>query len=815
MNERLNGRPPVAVRAARWSASHPWRAIAGWLVFVVLCLGSGIAVGTHNATTEDYRVGEAGRAEAMAAEGQLQRRPTEQVLISAKAEAGDEAGNGDGDGAGNGNGNGAGDGAGADSGSRAGAALDETAARSAARELTTRMAKLPQVASVAAPRLSSNGRVLMVEVTMTGSELAAKKDVGLLRAQTAEVQRNHPDLLVEETGSPSVGQGVDAQRGSDLALSEAITLPVTLITLLLVFGSVVMALVPLVLALSSIAAAMGLSMLASHLSPDAGVGNNVILLIGLAVGVDYTLFYLKREREERARAGGRLSPEALVELAAATSGRAVVVSGLAVVASTATLYLASDVIFSSLATGTIVVVLVAVASSLTVLPALLVKIGQRAERRAERRASRSLDASPRPPRTPRWQRKTGNGRIGAALMRPASRRPALTLGVSVLVLLGLAAPLAGLKLTEMSRDTHSRAVPAMRTYDRLNAAFPDLRVTHQVVVRATADRAPDVRRALTDLGRRAQADPLFTGRPRLRTSADHRVSVLELSVPHLGNSDAARQSLAHLRETYVPATVGAVPGAESGVTGDVARYADYPAHQSGKLPLVIGALLLVTFVMTVFAFRSVVLGLVGVVLNLLSAAASLGLLVVVFQGEWAEGLLGFESTGSIGSRVPLFLFVILFGLSMDYQVFVVSRIREAVLRGVPTRQAVLDGIGKSASVVTSAAMVMVTVFAAFVFLHLIEMKQIGFVLAAAVLLDAFVIRIMVLPSVMLLLGEASWWPSRGAARWGRPVSAPAVRTVPAAPTVRAGYEYGHEHERENGHEREPEHGNEHGHAQTR
>ncbi|MBW8093659.1 MMPL family transporter [Streptomyces hygroscopicus subsp. hygroscopicus] len=706
----------LPVRAARWSALHPWRAIVGWLVFVVLCLGIGSAVGTHSATTEDYRVGEAGRAEAMAAEGHLQRRPTEQVLISARS-----------------------------------GALDTAAAGAAARDVAARMARLPEVLAVAPPRTSKDGGTLLVEVTMKGSELDAKKHVDPLRAQTAAVQKGHPRLLVEETGSPSVGKGVDEQRGSDLALSEAITLPVTLITLLIVFGSVVMALVPLLLALSSIAAAMGLSMIASHLSPDAGVGNNVILLIGLAVGVDYTLFYLKREREERARSGGTMGPAALVELAAATSGRAVVVSGLAVIASTATLYLASDVIFASLATGTVVVVSVAVVSSLTVLPALLVTIGRRAERRAAKGA-------------PRRERRTGNGRVWAALMRPATRHPARTLCVSVLVMLGLAAPVAGLNLTEMSRDTHSRAVPAMRTYDRLNEAFPELRVTHQVVVRAAADRSGEVTAALRELGRRAQGDPLFTGSPRLRTSADRTVSVLELSVPYLGNSHRARESLRHLREDHLPATVGALPAVEAGVTGDVARYADYPAHQSQKLPLVVGALLLVTFAMTVLAFRSVVLGLVGVVLNLLSAAAALGLLVLVFQGEWAEGLLGFHSTGSIGSRVPLFLFVILFGLSMDYQVFVVSRIREAALRGVPTRTAVLDGIGGSARVVTSAAVVMVTVFASFVFLHLIEMKQIGFVLAAAVLLDAFIIRIMILPSVMLLLGTASWWPSRGVRR---------------------------------------------------
>ncbi|MFF3958240.1 MMPL family transporter [Streptomyces sp. NPDC001890] len=707
------------VRMARRSARHPWRAVAGWLVFVVLCLVVGGAVGTNSAKTADYRVGEAGRAEAMAAEGRLERRSTEQVLISTRS-----------------------------------GTPDKQSAEAAARDLTDRMRKLPEVADVAAPLWSGDGRILLVEVALKGEERDAKDKVDAVAAQTSAVQKTRPGLLLEETGSPSISKGVDQQRGDDLALSEKITLPVTLITLLVAFGSVVMAAVPLLLALTSIAAAIGLSMVVSHVSPDAGVGTNVILMIGLAVGVDYTLFYLKREREERARSGGRLSTEALVELAAATSGRAVVVSGLAVVVSTATLYLASDVIFSSLATGTIVVTLVAVASSLTVLPALLTVLGKRAERRARRRAEHGKPA-PRP-------RREGAGRIWTALLRPAARHPLATLCVPVLALIALALPLAGLNITEMSRDTHSREIPAMRVYDRLNEAFPGQRVTHDVVVRADASRSGEVTGALRELARLTDGDPLFTDGSRIETSADHRISVLRLKVPHLGNSAPAHDSLGHLRDEYLPATVGRVRGAEYGVSGDVARYADYPAHQNGRIPFVLGALLLVTFAMTVYAFRSVVLGLIGVVLNLLSAAAALGLLVLVFQGTWAEGLLGFDSTGSIGSRVPLFLFVILFGLSMDYQVFVVSRIREAVLAGVPTRQAVLDGLRTSASVVTSAAVVMTTVFVSFVLLHIIEMKQIGFVLAAAVLLDAFVVRIMILPAALLLLGEATWWPSRPA-----------------------------------------------------
>lgn len=752
----------LPVRMARWSARHAGRAIAGWFAFVVLCLVAGIAWGTNEATTKDFWVGEAGRAEATATEGGLERSPTERIMIRARS-----------------------------------GELDMAAAGAAARDVTARMRELPQVESVAAPVRSKDGEVLLVSLVLNGPELEGRKNVVPLLEQTAAVAADHPDLVVEETGSPAISKGVNDQRDEDLALSERISLPVTVITLLVVFGSVIMAGVPLLLALSSIAAAIGLSMVASHVMPDAGVGTNLILLIGLAVGVDYTLFYLKREREERARADGRLGPEALVELAAATAGRAIVVSGLAVIVSTATLYLAADVIFSSLATGTILVVAVAVASSLTVLPALLVVIGRRADRLAPRRAACRARRG-----KPARAGKPETGRVFAALLRPARTRPALTLCLSVLVMLGLAVPALGLKLIDPGRDTFSRDIPAMRVYDRLTESFPELLVTHEVVTRSTPERAAQVKRALEDLGRRARTDPLFARapqnpegaknltnpaanpespedlRPTVRTSADGRISVLELPVPHPAPSAEAIASLTHLRQDHIPATVGRLSGVETAVSGDVARGRDYVSHESGKLPLVLGFLLLMTFLMTVWAFRSVVIGAIGVVLNLLSAGASLGMLVLVFQGTWAEGLLAFDSLGAIASRVPLFLVVILFGLSMDYQVFVVSRIQEARQNGVSAREAVLEGINRSAKVVTSAAIVMVTVFGAFVALHLTEMKQMGFCLAVAVLLDAVVIRLMVLPSVLLLLGERAWWPAR---RPGRTVRAqePAAAGSPA------------------------------------
>ncbi|MCK8680023.1 MMPL family transporter [Streptomyces lichenis] len=716
---------------ASWSALHPGRAIAGWFAFVVLCLVVGIAAGTHNAEAEDYRVGESGRADAIATSRGFQEKPTEQIMITARS-----------------------------------GALDEAAARGAARALTDRMAKLPEVLDVADPVRSRDGRMLMVEVTMKGVKLEAKEHVDPLLAQTGAVREAHPDLLIEETGDASVSKGLNKQRGDDLAKSELITFPITLVTLLLVFGSLVMAAVPLLLAVSSIVGAVGLSMVASHLLPDAGVGTNVILLIGMAVGVDYTLFYLKREREERERADGRLSPEALVGIAAATSGRAIVVSGLAVVVSTATLYLATDVIFSSLATGTVIVVLVAVASSMTALPALLVKLGHRLDRRAAKTAARG--------KRPRGRDRRSTGRLWEALLRPARTRPGRTLLVAALVMLGLSLPALGMELRVLNKDTHSRQIPEMRTYDRLNDAFPELRAEHRVVVEADPASAVQTGAALRELTSRVRADRTFADRaPRVRTSRDGRVTVVEYAVPFRLSSTEATASLDHLRRTHLPATLGKVAGAAYAVDGPIAVDADYLDHQNRKLPLVVGFLLLLTFAMTVLVFRSVVIGLIGAALNLLSVAAAFGLVVVFFQWGLASTLFGFDpsATSAIGSRVPLFLFVILFGLSMDYQVFVLSRIKEAAMAGAPTREAVLDGIGASAKVVTSAAIVMVTVFSSFVFLHLAEMKQIGFSLAVAVLLDAFVIRVMILPSALVLLGDRTWWPSRPP-RHPRPAPAP-------------------------------------------
>ncbi|MEU8342265.1 MMPL family transporter [Spirillospora sp. NPDC048832] len=704
---------PVTVRVARWSARRPWTAIGLWTLFVVLCLALGGAAGTNKISDAESGVGESGRAGRIAASGHFPEKPEESVLITRTD----------------------------------GGRLDARTARAAAADVVRRMKTLPEVESVGRPARSPDGTAVLVPVTMTGDTETADRRVDPLLAQSAEVQRAHPGLRVEQAGTGSTAKGLGETLGEDFRRAEFISLPLTLLIMLVVFGAVIAAGVPVVLALSSVAAAMGLSALVSHLLPATSAIGNVILLMGMAVGVDYSLFYLKREREERRR--GR--PDA-IEVAAETSGHTVVVSGMTVIVAMAGLYLAGEATFSSLATGSIIVVAVAVLASLTVLPALLAKLGRWTDR-------------PRIPVLWRLTLRRGESRLWPVLLRPALDHPAATLAVSTGLLLLLAAPALDMRLKQPGSDDLSRDIAVVRSMDRLTRAFPSEGTVHEVAVRAPADRSDEVRTALAALARRTAADPLFAHdrRPAVRTSADHRVHLIGIATPHSPNSDGARRSLETLR-AWVPQAVGTVPGAEYAVTGKVAEGVDFTEHLEKRLPLVVGFVLLLTLATMGLIFRSPAIALSTTLLNLLSAGAAFGVLVAVFQHTWAEGLLDFTSSGAIVSWLPLFLFVMLFGLSMDYHVFVVSRIREAARRGLPARDAVREGITRSAGVVTSAAIVMVAVFSVFGTLSMVEFKQLGVGLAAAILIDAVVIRIFVLPALMALLGPWNWWPDRPSTR---------------------------------------------------
>ncbi|AGZ43870.1 RND superfamily drug exporter-like protein [Actinoplanes friuliensis DSM 7358] len=704
----------MTVRVARWSAEHPWRAIALWVVFVAVCFVGGNAAGLKEASAEDMAVGESGRATVLVEEGKFADEPeVDNVLITARS-----------------------------------GALDPKAAAAAATDAATTLRGVPGVAEVGKPIPATDGSALLVPITMSGDPDTASERVEPLRAATAQVQTAHPGLRVEQVGGPSINKALEDTLGADFKRAEVLSLPVTLAILIIAFGALIAAGIPVLLALSSVAAAIGLSTLASHLVPANDSTSSLILLIGMAVGIDYSLFYVRREREERAKGHGHVDA---VEIAAESSGHAVVVSGAAVIIAMSGLFLANDALFSSLAVGSILVVAVAVIGSLTVLPAMLAKLGRWVDR-------------PRVPLLWRLSARNGKGRFWPAMLRPALRHPLVTLVVSVGLLLALAAPALGMQLKFPGTEDLPRTTPAMQAYDRLAVAYPSNGTTHDVVVRASAEQAGAVKAALTALAGTAGKDRLFSpaesAGPEFEVSPDGRVTVLSVATPFTSRSDEAVQSLHRLRDDLVPAALGSIPGVEYAVGGGVAESEDYAAHVWDKLPIVVLFVLVLTFLVMAWTFRSVVVALTSILLNLLSAGAAYGLLVLVFQSTWAEGLLGFTSMGAIVTWLPLFLFVVLFGLSMDYHVFVVSRIREAVLRGVPTRQAVAEGITGSAGVVSSAAIVMVAVFSIFATLSTIDMKQLGVGLAAAILLDATIIRAVVLPSLMTLLGPANWWAPR-------------------------------------------------------
>ena len=709
MSRTLSGLP---LRAARWSATHPWRAIGAWLAFVVVAVGLSATVSTNEVVDADYRVGESGRAAALVERAGLDTPPTENVLVSARE-----------------------------------GRLDPATARAAADELAGRMRALPGVADVDAPLANDDGTALLLSVALRSDDV----DAGPLVAATAAVQRDHPDLRVEQAGDVTIGDAVDERVGEDLRSAELISLPITLVLMLLAFGALVAAGLPVLLAATSVAATIGISAPISYLVPAEPTVASMIVLIGMAVGVDYSLFYLKRERQERA--AGRSTLDA-VAIAAETSGHAILVSGGAVIASLAALFVLTDVTFDSLATGAILVVAVAVLGSVTVLPALLVKLGRWVDR-------------PRVPLLWRLTRRVGAGTLSGRLLGPVVRHPVAALVAAGLVLGALAVPALSMRTHQSGVETLPRDIAEVQTLHRITRAFPAEGTSAEVVVSGVD--APTLAPRLDALEAAAQREARF-GEGRVRTSADGRTSVLTLALPYEESDDRAARAIERLRDRLVPSALAELgPGAEVAVGGDAAAALDHADRQGARMPLLLAIVLLLTMAMMVLAFRSVLLGAVSTLLNLVSVGVAFGLLSLVFQHGVGAGLLDFTSPGFVIDWIPIFVLVVLVGLSMDYHVFVLSRVRELVDRGLPARDAVHRGIADTAGVITSAAAVMVSVFAIFATLSMMEMKMMGVGLAAAILVDATVIRLVVLPAVLVLLGERAWppAPARGPRRIGR------------------------------------------------
>ena len=708
------------LRLARWSIRHRVKAVIGWFVFVALIFLAGDLAGTRLLTAADSGVGESGRADRVIERAGFDADWTERVLIGPRTGSG---------------------------------ALDLAAAQAAAADLVAQLTPMTEVASVGELIPSVDGTAAIVPVVIdvdgaTGNEAvskAADRVPAILKATDA-VSRGHPDLRIEQVGDASLEVAVSDQVAADFVRAEKLSLPITLVILLLTFGALIAAGVPLVLAVSAVAAAIGLSALVSHLLPVMDALNSVILLIGMAVGVDYSLFYVRRAREERDRGQSRADA---IEVAARTSGRAVVVSGLAVFVAMSGLLLTGDATFVSMGVGTMLVVAVAVLGSLTVLPAMLSLLGDRIDR-------------PRVPFVHRLRRRDGAGRFWPALMRVVLHKPVVSLLLAGLAMLALALPALGMRTGEAGADSLPRSIPVIKTYDAMTKAFPQNGFAHPIAVWSpdgTVLDGPALQAGVDDLTVAAERSGQFAPLTDVaaQVAPDRRTATIDLPVTGDFNSERAQASLRLVREELAPLAVQGLPGAEVASTGPTAYVIDFGKNMGTVLPWVMAFVLGLTFIVLVVSFRSIVIAATAVVLNLLSVATAYGLLVLVFQHGFGEKLLGFEGNGTVIDWLPLFLFVVLFGLSMDYHVFVVSRVREAYLSGLPTKAAVAHGVTASAGVVTSAAAVMVGVFSIFGTLSLLEFKQLGLGLAAAVLIDATIVRAVLLPAAMTVLGRHNWW----------------------------------------------------------
>ncbi|WNO74972.1 MMPL family transporter [Streptomyces sp. AM8-1-1] len=688
----------LAARMGVWSAHHRKTAIIGWLLFVVLATVAGGASGMVEMSESEQGTGDSARAQKMLDDAGLDRPAGELVLVSSRTAGG---------------------------------------WKDTARDLAAAIGKTGEATRIEAPLASGNDREALIRFEIKGDATTAADRVQPVLDAVRDTAAGRDGVEVHQFGQASAEKWLGDLLSEDFQKAEFTAVPLALGILLVAFGAVVAALLPVALALTACMAAFGLLSLASHQLHLFQTTYSVMFLMGLAVGVDYCLFYLRRERDERA--AGHDADTAL-RIAAATSGRAVLVSGVTVMMAMAGMFLSGLMLFKGFALATILVVFIAMLGSVTVLPALLAWLGDR------------IDAG-RLPFLNRRKKKGvhESGAIAGAVLKPVLNRPKLFALGAVAVLLVLAAPALGMKTEQLGMEKQFGSDSALSVaHKKITEAFPVGPEPALVVVKADDITAAPVREALA-------------GFDHVTVHTAKNIAEIEVSLPGNGSDDRSEAALAELRDTTVPAAFAGT-GAQVHVGGELAGSVDFNDQLKRGIVPVFVFITAVTFLLMLLCFRSYVIAVTSILLNLLSVAAAYGVMTAVFQHGWGASALGTEAVGAIEGWMPLFVLVVLFGLSMDYHVFVVSRIREARDRGADTRAAISEGIRRTAGAVTGAAAIMVAVFAVFGTLSMQDMQQMGVGLAVAVLLDATVVRMVLLPSVMALLGERNWRTPKGL-RW--------------------------------------------------
>ena len=721
-----NGRNNLSftARIAGWSARHRWWVLAGSALVISLLVAAMILVGTE-LRDDDEGVGESGTAVRLMQERfridptpDVPRVPsrTERLIFSSPS-----------------------------------LDVEDPAFRSSMEDLSTKIRDLPHVTSVVTyydlqdpDMVSSDRRAVLGWVTLQDETARHSGAIDLDPVLAAVVSANEaaPEMEIGVVSFGLIEDQFDEILDEDFSRILIISLLLGLGILILAFRALVAAVIPLALAIGAIFSAIGMAALVSHIYPLVELYAEMILLMGLAVGIDYSLFVVSRFRNERL--AGRPKLEAIY-VASNTTGRAVFYAGVTVVLSLAGLMLTEDPTFISLSLGAMIVVFFAVIGSLTLLPALLSALGDNVNRL----------------RIPYLGRETSGGGVWGAITDRVLARPALLAVAVTGALLALAVPVLSLNLGfNEGADSLPDAIDSKRSVDLLEEHFSStLLQPARVVIDHPDVRSPAIQDALRNLTRRLEQDSAFLGPFDIRVSPAG--DLLRVAVPIAGkvDDDESENALKLLRNEVIPQAFSETSAAVY-VSGATADSVDFRGHMFNRAPFVFAFVLGLSFLLLLTMFRSIVIPIKAIILNLLSVGATYGVLVMVFQWGWGISILGSEASGVIESWLPLFLFGILFGLSMDYHMLILSRIKEAHDQGYSNEESVSVGIKSTAGQITSAAAIMIGVFGTFATSRVLGLQQFGVGLAFAVLIDATVIRSVLLPASMKLLGERNWYLPR-------------------------------------------------------
>ena len=749
-------REPATVRVAMWSSRHRWPVAGLWFVatiglFVLSLAGGGIKAEDPNGNPNESRT-ESAKAYAVF-DGGASRDPSEDVLVVithptlkvtdpayqafvAKSIADLKA-----------------------------LTVDEHGARVPVFDTIADPASAPPQAGLVSPDLTA----ARVVATIKGDKATVERRLVPVRPAIAAIEGNADGFIVHTVDQTLTSEDITNLINSSLD-TTFLTIGLTFIILLATFGALVASIVPLVLAITAVIAGFGiLGVFSQIVTPVSPYASQLLILIGLAVSVDYSLFMITRFRSERRR--GREILDA-IEIASSTAGRAVFFSGIAVMISIAGLFLIDVSLFRSMAIGTIGVIFVAIIGSLTFLPAVLAILGDRINRG----------------RVPYFgrEREEGSG-VWGRMVTAVMRRPIPLALAAVGFLLLLALPVLHLRIGVTDITSFPDKIDGVQAIRLLNEKWPQ-GSTETMDVAVTGYDRPEVKAAVQAFEQQGLTVPGLSQPVKVYPSSDGTVALVTFTMGGSGQNDPASQAtVREVRSTTVPADFGALSGVNVYVAGDAAQALDVTRIYTDAIPIVFAFVLGLSFLLLLVVFHSIVIPIKAIVLNLLSAGAAYGVVVFVFQDDILHGALGIAPSSVIESWVPIFIFTILFGLSMDYHVFILTRVKEARDRGLDSRSAVARGIAITAGTITSAATIMVVVFLAFVTIPFSFIQQLGLGLAVAVLIDATIVRSVLLPATMTVLGDWNWWLP-GFLRWlpkvtieGEPEDAPA-EPVPAPAT---------------------------------